>query len=722
MSGKEAKVLTARPELLEAALFLASRRMAVRPGYHVGPDGTCTCRDGRSCSSPGKHPRSQKGADGKWSPVRATHEPDRLRSYWQEWPFATLRIATGPGHRLMVVDIDRHNEDADGFVSLRRLEVENVHDLPDTVTALTAGGGEHRYFVAPAEFTLAKDTKALLAPGLEVLYGQDAVAPPSQLGPDNQGGVRDYRWKEAHAPGEIALAAAPDWLLELVAEANGGRANKAAQNTQGDTPGPDVEHPPWATEAITKRFGPPKFEKLGWVVPCPIKERHANGDEHPSLWLHMNPGRWAEVILAYCRSQECHEKPPKGIGEAEIFRRVGMAEEERRQPKVGSHPERFRSIALGARQFLEREYPKPRNLLGDGIFCAGDFGILYGVPGGGKTFAALQLARALVRGEPWFGIKTGDGNPLRVGILELEVHGFRLQARLRAIAGDAGLDERDDALELVSRPDLKGRVNMLDPADVAALATWCRESRLDLLIVDALNRVHDVDENQAVQMSPVLAAFDQLRFDTGTAILLLHHEPKTSANGREVPDLDALRGSSRLRDDPNVLIRLVKKSGSLRCLRFPKVNNADEPAPIWLLKSKTGPLEVTEAPEAKADKNREKVHKALLEGVPHGRTSREIQSLTGLGSTAVSKHLNALGAIPVGGKPPRYLPPSASSAMDGAEAVTAREGNEIATTTGELPFPRIEAPSAFRASALKGGEADGRTAGLVPGGNTEPTL
>ncbi len=393
------------------------------------------------------------------------------------------------------------------------------------------------------------------------------------------------------------------------------------------------------------------------------------------------------------------------------------------QAQVYSPPSaRFTSIALGTREFLDREYAKPKNLLGDGILCTGDFGILYGVPGGGKTYAALQLGRALVRREPWFGIQTGSGRPMRVGILELEVHSIRLQARLRAIAGDAGFDERDDALQIVSRPDLQGGVNMLDAGDVAALAKWCRDERLDLLIVDALNRVHTVDENQAAQMSGVLAAFDQLRFDTGTAILLLHHEPKTGSNGRELPDLDALRGTSRLRDDPNVLIRLIKKPGDLRCLRFPKVNNAEEPSPVWLLRSRTGPLEVTEAPEKRADRNQGRVLKALIEGAPQGLTSEEIQNRSGLKKTAVSKHLAALGAVQVGQKPPRYLPPSASSAENGAEAVSSRDSSELDETLGELPFPLSEHLPPSAPSALKGGKADERkAAGMVPRGGSEAT-
>ncbi|HSQ59013.1 MAG TPA: AAA family ATPase, partial [Acidobacteriota bacterium] len=235
---------------------------------------------------------------------------------------------------------------------------------------------------------------------------------------------------------------------------------------------------------------------------------------------------------------------------------------------------RFTSIAVGAFTFAGRTYAKPRSLLGNGLLSAGDLAFLYGRPGLGKTWAALQFALSAVRGEPWFGIPTATGG-VRAGILELELPAHVLQERLRAVAGEAGLSERDEGLSFVSRPHLRGAVDVLDNEQWAAWFELVRDPRLDVLIVDALSRVHHVDENHAADFAPVLGRFDELRHETGAAVVVVHHEPKPPSGKGFADDMDALRGTSRMASDANVLMRLARVghgNGPL-VLRFPKVNN-----------------------------------------------------------------------------------------------------------------------------------------------------
>src|SRR5262249_62164654 len=48
-------------DLLTAALQYAALGLSVVPVHSINGDGWCSCRDGKSCARPGKHPRTQNG-------------------------------------------------------------------------------------------------------------------------------------------------------------------------------------------------------------------------------------------------------------------------------------------------------------------------------------------------------------------------------------------------------------------------------------------------------------------------------------------------------------------------------------------------------------------------------------------------------------------------------------------------------------------------------------
>jgi hypothetical protein len=80
--------------------------------------------------------------------------------------------------------------------------------LPETPTALTGGGGEHRLFRSQEPLSSLK-----LAPGIDFLADShhQFVAAPSM----HHSG-RQYTWEASSHPDDIPLAPLPDWLLALV--------------------------------------------------------------------------------------------------------------------------------------------------------------------------------------------------------------------------------------------------------------------------------------------------------------------------------------------------------------------------------------------------------------------------------------------------------------------------------------------------------------------------
>ncbi len=303
--------------------------------------------------------------------------------------------------------------------------------------------------------------------------------------------------------------------------------------------------------------------------------------------------------------------------------------------------DRFGDAALSLDEFTVRNFPQRPSLLGDGVLRAGGLGILFGKPGLGKTWLALERALALVRGERWLGIPTKPGGA-RVGFLELELEADALQERLAALIRVHGGPRREDArLKIVCRPMLHGMVDLTSPDEFLQLKRWITRDRLELVEIDALSRAHTADERDAQQLGRVLAGFDAVRHDTGCALDLVHHERK-GQNGRWTDDdLDALRGTSRLQSDPTLLVRVVAMHG-LRSVRFPKASEGREPDPIWYQIDPDGLPVVVDAPKAKASGNRARVLEAVREAGESGIGRQGIENRTGLSRATVAKHLSAL--------------------------------------------------------------------------------
>lgn len=151
---------------LEAALEYAERGWSVLP-LHSVQDSRCTC--GRAdCPSPGKHPRTPNGLK------EATTNEVTIREWWAKWRNANVGILTGKPSGLIVLDVDpRHG----GDVSLDNIELQHG-PLPDTVEALTGGGGRHILLVYPG-FRVRNKTN--LFPGVDVRADGGYIVAPPQL-------------------------------------------------------------------------------------------------------------------------------------------------------------------------------------------------------------------------------------------------------------------------------------------------------------------------------------------------------------------------------------------------------------------------------------------------------------------------------------------------------------------------------------------------------------
>jgi hypothetical protein len=134
---------------------------------------------------------------------------EEVRDWFARSPASNVGIVTGTISGLIVLDIDpKHGGDA----SLAELSRRHG-PLPPSIEAVTGGGGRHVYFAHPGGLVR---NKVGIAPGIDLRgEGGCVVAPPSL-----HASGKAYVWLDGHAPGQLALALMPGWLLD---EVTGGR-------------------------------------------------------------------------------------------------------------------------------------------------------------------------------------------------------------------------------------------------------------------------------------------------------------------------------------------------------------------------------------------------------------------------------------------------------------------------------------------------------------------
>jgi Bifunctional DNA primase/polymerase, N-terminal/Primase C terminal 1 (PriCT-1) len=181
---------------LETVLGYARLGWRVLP-CHSALDGECSCARSANCR-PGKHPRTEHG-------LKDASGDDRQIEVWAtQWPGCNWAVATGPQSGVFVLDVDGER----GRASLDGLE-SKYGPLPATRIS-TTGRGEHRWFGYPAGRSI-RTSVGKIGRGLDVRGNGGYVLVP----PSIHANGAPYKWRDANAP----IADAPDWLMELLAEA-----------------------------------------------------------------------------------------------------------------------------------------------------------------------------------------------------------------------------------------------------------------------------------------------------------------------------------------------------------------------------------------------------------------------------------------------------------------------------------------------------------------------
>ena len=229
--------------------------------------------------------------------------------------------------------------------------------------------------------------------------------------------------------------------------------------------------------------------------------------------------------------------------------------------------------------------PSPEQLI-DGVLQKNSFSVLYGAPGHGKTFVALDMALHIATGRPWCDREVQHGQ-----VIYIAAEGYMsVLDRIRGWCEFYRCDPPENFLMVIDPVDLTGGwksleeflVHIVGAADVERpVFDWDAEGTqqqvstvsappLQLIIFDTLARcAFDADENSAQDMGKIVRWLDMLRDKdlTGldTAVMVLHHSAKHFEHER---GSGALRGAADTmmytrKDEHGPVLKCSKQKSSM---------------------------------------------------------------------------------------------------------------------------------------------------------------
>lgn len=368
-----------------------------------------------------------------------------------------------------------------------------------------------------------------------------------------------------------------------------------------------------------------------------------------------------------CQHVHCRASGPGG----------SSTEEPPEEPTASENPTQARLAQLRA-ALVDSDgldsIPDPVPLI-DGVLFRDSLAWLYGKPGSGKSFVALDWAGCIANGMPWQLREVSRGTVLYL-----------------VAEGVSGIRKRVRAWEEAFRTPMKDvtflpvAVQLLHGTDRQALLALVGELKPALVVVDTQARVTvGADENSNGEMSKVVDAADQIRQASGACVLMVHHSGK---NGLD------LRGASAFEGAATSIIKVGRDKDQWVDVISDKQKDVEDFPPIRLCMTPAGSSIVltggTEEPSvAEATKSEESVLAVLRDHFgTTSATGPQLVEVSGLAKSTFYRALNALvkrGAVRNLGSAtrPRYALP----AVTGSDESHSSPNQSHGTGPESLPVP-----------------------------------
>lgn len=295
-----------------------------------------------------------------------------------------------------------------------------------------------------------------------------------------------------------------------------------------------------------------------------------------------------------------------------------------------------------------RTLPPPTFLI-DEILVRNTLAVLWGKPGSGKSFVALDWALSVAVGQWWFRKQVDKG-----GVLYVAGEGVGgLNQRIAAWQTAHTVYDLGDH-ELYIHP---GAINMLDTQWASALVELATELQPALVIADTLARVMvGGDENAARDMGLAIDAANRVQNATNAAVLFVHHDTKEGSS---------MRGSSALLGAVDTSIE-CKADGQNMTLKCEKQKDAKPFEEIRMWREEVGGSCALTTPNGRGNNtdNEQAVIDLIEEAAgPDGLSASQIVRLSDIPERTLFRTLKSLardGAIDCIGSAsrPKYRPKS----------------------------------------------------------------
>ena len=224
----------------------------------------------------------------------------------------------------------------------------------------------------------------------------------------------------------------------------------------------------------------------------------------------------------------------------------------------------------------------------DGVLTKHGFSVMYGAPGAGKSFIAIDMALCMAHGLPWHGRETNAGAVLYIAGEGVAGLGKRVKAHKlhNEIEGNGSLKVLPVAVDMMDQESVEKLLRTIDSLN----------AKFSCLVIDTVARSMTGEENSATDMSAFIRGCDAIKHHTGCGLLAIHHAGKDASRG-----INSMRGSSALAGAADTVLA-VGKSETIVSLSMEKQKDAEvmekmtfEMVPVALIEDSSVVLRPIEA-------------------------------------------------------------------------------------------------------------------------------